>query len=81
MNSYTEDASIEQPAIALLRSLGWETSDCFDETLGNGGMLERETPRQVLLFSRFQASLTKLNPDLPIAAVEQRSRNSAAITH
>jgi hypothetical protein len=33
-NIYTEDAPIEQPAIALLGKLGWKPADCFDETFG-----------------------------------------------
>jgi hypothetical protein len=34
MSTYTEDALTEQPAIALLGKLGWETANCFDETFG-----------------------------------------------
>ena len=29
MTYYTEDSLVEQPAIALLAELGWETADCF----------------------------------------------------
>jgi len=29
--AYTEDALIEQPAIALFAQLHWETASCFDE--------------------------------------------------
>jgi type I restriction enzyme, R subunit len=67
---YTEDSLIEQPAIALLGKLGWETANCFDETFGPGGMLGRETSGEVLLFSRLRAALVKLNPKLPNEALE-----------
>ena len=33
---YSEDALVEQPAIALLDQLGWETYNAFDE-FGQGG--------------------------------------------
>jgi type I restriction enzyme R subunit len=33
-NIYTEDALIEQPAIAILGKLGWKPANCFDETFG-----------------------------------------------
>ena len=31
MNHYTEDALVEQPAIELLQSLGWEFKNCMQE--------------------------------------------------
>ena len=69
-NIYTEDSLIEQPAIALLGKLGWETANCFEETFGSGSMLGRETSGEILLFSRLRAALTKLNPKLPNEALE-----------
>jgi type I restriction enzyme, R subunit len=69
MTTYTEDALIEQPAIALLGELGWETANCFEETFGSEGMLGRETSSEVLLFSRFRSALAKLNPELPPEAL------------
>ena len=76
MNSYTEDALIEQPAIALLASLGWEIANCFDETFGAGNVsrnvstLGRETSSEVVLLSRLRPALQRLNPDLPGEALE-----------
>jgi type I restriction enzyme R subunit len=67
---YSEDALIEQPAIALLGKLGWETANCFDETFGSEGMLGRETSSEVILFSRLRSELAKLNPELPSEAME-----------
>jgi len=70
MNSYTEDALVEQPAIALLGKLGWHTVNCFDETFGSGSMLGRETSTEVVLVSRLRPALQKLNPTLPSPAIE-----------
>jgi hypothetical protein len=70
MNLYSEDALIEQPAIALLGKLGWETANCFEETFGSAGMLGRETSGEVILFFRLRSALAKLNPELPPEALE-----------
>ncbi len=64
-NSFTEDALIEQPALALLGQLGWETANCFDETFGAEGTLGRETKSEVVLLSRLRPALEKLNPEIP----------------
>jgi type I restriction enzyme, R subunit len=69
-NSFTEDALIEQPAIALLSKLGWKTANCFDETFGSEGTLGRETSSEVILFSRLRAALARLNPELSSEALE-----------
>jgi type I restriction enzyme, R subunit len=71
MNSqFTEDALIEQPAIALLGEMGWKTVNCFDETFGSEGTLGRETSSEVILFSRLRPALQVLNPSLPSEALE-----------
>jgi type I restriction enzyme, R subunit len=70
MNLYSEDALIEQPAIALLGNLGWEAANCFDETFGSEGTLGRETSSEVILFSRLRPALQALNPSLPSEALE-----------
>jgi len=31
-HAYTEDQLVEQPAIALLATLGWQTESAMDET-------------------------------------------------
>ena len=69
MPSFSEDALIEQPALALLGQLGWETADCFDETFGAEGTLGRETKSEVVLLSRLRPALEKLNPELPQHAI------------
>jgi type I restriction enzyme R subunit len=31
MRGYTEDELVEQPAVDLFRTLGWETASAFDD--------------------------------------------------
>jgi type I restriction enzyme R subunit len=56
MNNYSEDALVEQPALALLSQLGWDTANCFNETIGAESMLRRETFSEVVLFSLLRLS-------------------------
>ncbi len=49
MKDYTEDALVEQPAIALLKQMGWQHINCFTETFGESGTLGRETEGEVVL--------------------------------
>ena len=45
---YSEDAIVEQPAIALFKQLGYETANCFYEKVGaSGSNLGRETTEGV----------------------------------
>ena len=69
-NNYSEDALVEQPAIALFASLGWQTVNAYSEALGSGGTLGRETRQDVVLRSRLLAALTRLNPELTAEALE-----------
>lgn len=75
--SYTEDALVEQPAIALFGELEWETADCFSETYGHDGTLGRETPADVVLMPRLHAALRLLNHDLPNEAIIQAAQEIA----
>ena len=68
-NPDTEDQLVEQPAIALLREMRWQTVNCFDETFGSSGTIGRETRFEVVLVPRLRAALERLNPDLPAAAI------------
>ena len=70
VQSYSEDILIEQPAIALLGNLGWQTINCYEETFGSDGMLGRATSAEVVLVSRLRPALEKLNPTLPSPAIE-----------
>ena len=53
-NPYGENPLVEQPAIALFRELGWETTDCFEERYGPNGDLGRETRAEVMLPQRLR---------------------------
>jgi len=69
-NAYTEDQLVEQPAIGLFATLGWQTVSAMEETFGAGGTLGRETKGEVVLVDRLRAALTKLNPGLPAEAIQ-----------
>jgi len=69
---YSEDQLVEQPAIELFKSLGWETADCYQEFEQAGGsLLGRENKSEVVLKSHLFSALQKLNPDLPQEAFQQ----------
>ena len=67
---YGEDELVEQPAIALLGELGWETVNAYDEFEGGASTLGRETKAEVILTSRLRPALQKLNPDAQPEAIE-----------
>jgi type I restriction enzyme R subunit len=83
-SSYTEDSLIEQPAIALLAELGWQTANCYEETFGPQGTLGRETSSEVVLLSRLRPMLEKLNAGLPgealALAVEELTCDRSAMS-
>ena len=63
MNPYSEDELIEQLAIALLAEMGWETRNCYSEfDQRDGSPLGRQTKSEVVLTSRLQPALERLNP-------------------
>ena len=67
---YNEDFLIEQPAIALLATIGWQTANCYEETFGSNASLGRETSDEVVLLSHLLPALEKLNPNLPPVAYQ-----------
>ena len=77
-DQYTEDKLVEQPAIALLNSLGWKPLNCYEETFGPGGTLGRETSSDVILVSRLRPVLGKLNRSLPDDAIALAIQEIAA---
>ena len=86
-SGYSEDALIEQPALDLLESLGWEIFPAMGEfDVVTGSPIGRETKGDVVLIRRLRAALEKLNPSasleaLPLAIGEicrDRSRLSPA---
>ena len=69
--SYSEDALVEQPAIALFVELGWETANLYGEWAGGSSSQGRETEHEVILIPRLRSSLERLNPTLPREALEK----------
>jgi len=67
---YTEDQLVEQPAIVLFATLGWQTVSAMEETFGAGASLGRETKGEVVLKDRLRAALTRFNPGLPAEAIQ-----------
>ena len=81
---FSEEALVEKPAIELFHELGWETKNCFHEAFGPKGTLGRDSPSEVVLFSRLRPVLERLNPALPAdaidAAVEELTRDRSAMS-
>lgn len=77
--SYGELMLVEQPAIALLESLGWTHANLYAETYGEHGTEGRQSEHQVVLARRLRAALARLNPGLPAdayaQAIEQLARD------
>lgn len=69
-HDYSEDTLVEQPAIALFESLGWETGNLYSEWAGSSSSEGRQTQQDVVLEGRLRAALNKLNPDLPNEAID-----------
>jgi type I restriction enzyme R subunit len=71
MSTYTEDHLVEQPAIQLMRhELGWDVVNCYGEWDGGTSSLGRDGKREVVLTDRLKPALQRLNPDLPVEAIE-----------
>ena len=83
--TYTEDHLVEQPAVQLMQhELGWDVVNAYDEWAGGTSQLEREGKREVVLTGRLRPVLHRLNPDLPVeaieGAVEELSRDRTALS-
>ena len=78
----TEDELVEQPALRLLSQLGWEVASGFDEVLGPGGTLGRDSQSEPLLHYRLRDALRRLNPGLAeealTEAIEQLRQDRSA---
>jgi type I restriction enzyme, R subunit len=71
MSGYTEDYLLEHPVIQLVRDeLGWNVVNCYGEWDGGTSRLGRDGKREVVLVSRLRPALRRLNPDLPVEAIE-----------
>ena len=85
MNLYSEDELIEQPAIALLEEMGWETRNCYSEfDQRDGNPLGRQTKSEVVLTARLQPALKRLNPtataEAIAKAVEELTRSRSVMS-
>ena len=69
-NPYSEDQLVEQPAIALLASLGWETMECYNEFDQGSSPLGRENRSEVVLTRKLRTALERLNPDASCEAID-----------
>ena len=79
-----EEEIVEQPAIQLFATLGWETVSASDEAMEPTGTLGRETTAEVVLVPRLRAALERLNPTAPpeaiALAIESLTRNRATMS-
>jgi type I restriction enzyme R subunit len=68
---FSEDGLVEQPSIDLLGKIGWGFLNCMNEVFPSNGRSElgRESRRDVLLLTRLEESIQRLNPDIESAAV------------
>lgn len=82
-NLYSEDELVEQPAVALLAGMGWETMDCYNEFNQGTSPLGRNNRGEVVLTKRLRAALERLNPDASSqaidAAIEELTRSRAVM--
>jgi type I restriction enzyme R subunit len=78
------EAALELSTIALFEKLGYTTANCYNEWISGTSNLGRETKSEVVLISKLQPALEKLNPHLPKPAInlaiEQLIRDRNALT-
>ena len=78
------EAALELETIALFEKLGYTTANCYSEWISGTSNLGRETKSEVVLTSKLQPALEKLNPHLPKPAInlaiEQLVRDRNALT-
>ncbi|MCK9284483.1 MAG: type I restriction endonuclease subunit R [Rhodocyclaceae bacterium] len=83
-HAYSEDQLVEQPAIGLFATLGWQSVSAMEETFGAGSLLGRETKGEVVLAERLKAALCKFNCKLPPeaiqTAIDELTRDRSAMT-
>ena len=85
MNPYSEDQLIEQPAINLLKEIGWETLNCYSEfEQTEESPLGRQTKSEVVLTARLEPALKRLNPtatdDAIAKAIEELTHSRAVMS-
>ena len=85
MNPYSEDQLIEQPAINLLKEIGWETLNCQNEfEQMEESPLGRQTRSEVVLTARLETALKRFNPtatdDAITKAIEELTHSRAVMS-
>ncbi len=83
-HAYSEDQLVEQPAIALLATLGWQTVSAIEEVFGPQGTLGRDTKADTVLITRLRPVLERLNPSFPpesiSAAIDTITRDRSVMS-
>lgn len=74
----SEKAIVEEPAVELLQSLGWQHGDLMQEQPGPNNPTGRLSFRDVILPARLRTALRRLNPALPEEALAQAEAAVAA---
>lgn len=78
------EPELELETIALFEKLGYTTANCYSEWISGTSNLGRETKSEVVLISKLQPALEKLNPHLPKPAInlaiEELTRDRNALT-
>ena len=67
---FSKSDLVEQPAINLFAELGWTPGNLFGEFAHGVSAEGRASKRDVVLPNRLRAALTRLNPSLPDAALD-----------
>lgn len=70
-HDYGEDAAIEQPAIQLFASMGWETVNLYNEWASGKSTEGRQSEREIVLEARLRFAIARLNPGMPPSAIDQ----------
>jgi len=68
VNNLSEEA-LELDTIKHFEELGYSSMDCYSEAFGEDSTLGRQTSSDVILIPKLRQTLEKLNPELPIEAV------------
>jgi len=67
----SEDALVEKPGLDLLVELGWTHGHVFNEEPGPTNPTGRLSFRELVLPVRLRSAFRKLNPSLPVEAIQQ----------
>ncbi|MEM7430686.1 MAG: type I restriction endonuclease subunit R [Pseudomonadota bacterium] len=70
-HGYSEDASVEQPSLELLSTLGWDTANLYQEWASGSSSEGRQSEHDVVLVPRLTTALERLNPNVPQEGIEK----------